>query len=165
MRSSFDWLIVNFSTEKEPMMWERVPWTEKESWTKWMIATKIWGEMTRKVGVSPPMLEPEKVQARVSVGSNCQAGVSSIASQVGSRSPGPRWESDPGFLFPSFAYSWQLPAGWGRDTVGGKLSLVISVRHISPPTFLSHLHFIIFQSNIHRRLCLCRTQVHRPTPN
>ena len=32
----------------------------------------------------------EKVQARVSVGSNCQAGVSSIASQVGSRSPGPR---------------------------------------------------------------------------
>ena len=53
-----------------------------------MASTKIWGEMTRKVGVSPP--EPEKVQARVSVGSNCQAGVSSIASQVGSRSPGPR---------------------------------------------------------------------------
>ena len=43
-----------------------------------------------KSGGFTSVLEPEKVQAGVSVGSNCQAGVSSIASQVGSRSPGPR---------------------------------------------------------------------------
>lgn len=114
---------------------------------RWMMAsTKIWGEMTRKVGVSPPMLEPEKVQARVSVGSNCQAGVSSIASQVGSRSPGPRWESDPGFLFLSFAYSWQLLPCEGRvrQGHGGRKTFACYFRptHLSPHFSLpSTLHY------------------------
>ena len=48
-----------------------------------MIATKIWAEMTRKVGVSTSSAPLRKS----SVGGNSQLGASSIGSQVGSGSP------------------------------------------------------------------------------
>ena len=61
-----------------------------------MIATKIWGEMTLKVGVSPSSAPLRKS----CVGGNSQLGASSIGSQAGSRSPpDPRRESDVRFDF------------------------------------------------------------------
>ena len=61
-----------------------------------MAATKIWAEMTRKVGVSPSSAPLRKSLERVFDG-NSQLGASSIGFQVGgSRSPplDPRRESD-----------------------------------------------------------------------
>ena len=110
-----------------------------------MIATKIWGEMTRKVGVSPSTDPP--CLRKSGVGGNSQLGASSsIGSQAGSRSP--RRESDVRYNFSPRLF-WAnfgiccLVAGGQRS----KLSLVISVGHsIPPPTFRSPtplaLHYI-----------------------
>ena len=157
-------------------MGKGVPWSEKESaeriiWRKldeWWHRPKFGVRWREKWGFHLPCWSLRK--------SRREWVLVAIVKQVSAQLPprlalghrAPDEKVIQGFYFyplPILGSCCPARAGWGRDTVGGKLSLVISVRHISPPTFLSHLHFIIFQSNIHRRLCLCRTQVHRPTPN
>ena len=127
-----------------------------------MIAgTKIWAEMTRKVGVSPSSAPLRKSLERVFDG-NSQLGASSIGFQVGgSRSPplDPRRESDIvrfNFFFEPILI-FVAAASWLQRPLGGKLSLVISVSgSIISPLFSIRdplaLHYIPIK---HPPLCHC----------